>query len=161
MSKITTLKPISRRQALFGTAALTILGTAARSAEARYQITLYRDPNCACCMDWVAIARKTFEVEVVPTASINDVKKKLEIPSDLMSCHTGVVDKYVIEGHVPPEDIARLLREKPFGVRGLAVPGMPIGSPGMEAPDGRVDPYAVLAFRTNGELRVWARYGGA
>jgi hypothetical protein len=112
-------------------------------------------------MDWVAIARKTFEVEVVPTASINDIKKKLEIPSDLMSCHTCVVDKYVIEGHVPPEDIARLLREKPFGVRGLAVPGMPIGSPGMEAPDGRVDPYAVLAFRTDGELRVWARYGEA
>lgn len=159
MSDFNKSKFISRRHALLGGAALSILGTAARSAEAQYQITLYRDPNCACCMDWVAIARKTFAVEVIPTASINDIKKKLEIPVDLMSCHTGVVDKYVIEGHVPPDDIARLLREKPFGVRGLAVPGMPMGAPGMETPDGHVDPYSVLAFRTDGELRVWARYG--
>lgn len=159
MSNFNRPGSISRRDALFGGAALSVLGTAARAAEAKYQISLYRDPNCACCMDWVAIARKTFAVEVIASASINDIKKKLEIPADLMSCHTGVVDKYVIEGHVPPDDIARLLRERPFGVRGLAVPGMPIGSPGMEAPDGRVDPYSVLAFRTDGELRVWARYG--
>jgi hypothetical protein len=161
MSKI-----ISRRHALLSGAALAILGPAAirsssGAAEPKYQITLYRDPDCACCMDWVAIAQKTFAVEVIHTHGMMDIKQKLDVPSDLMSCHTGVIDKYVIEGHVPIADIERLLRERPYLVRGLAVPGMPVGSPGMESPDGRVDPYSVIAFRSDGEIRAFSRHGGA
>lgn len=152
---------ISRRHALLGGASLAVLGPAARAADPKYQITLYRDPDCACCLDWVKHAEKTFAVEVIHTHGMMDVKKKLDVPTDLMSCHTGVVDKYIIEGHVPADDIVRLLRERPYLVRGLAVPGMPIGSPGMEAPDGRIDPYSVIAFRSDGEIRAFARYGGA
>lgn len=152
---------ISRRRAVLGGAALAVLGSGARSADARHQITLYRDPDCACCLDWVKHAEKHFAVEVISTHGMMDVKKKLDVPYDLMSCHTAVVDKYVIEGHVPPEDIVRLLNERPYLVRGLAVPGMPIGSPGMEAPDGRIDPYSVIAFRSDGDIRIFSRYGGA
>jgi hypothetical protein len=155
-------KFISRRNALLSGAALAILGPAAiRAAEPKYQITLYRDPDCACCMDWVALAQRSFAVEVIHTHGMMDIKQKLDVPSDLMSCHTGVVDKYVIEGHVPIADIERLLRERPYLVRGLAVPGMPVGSPGMESPDGRVDPFSVIAFRSDGEIRAFSRHGGA
>ncbi len=155
-------KFISRRNALLSGAALAILGPAAiRAAEPKYQITLYRDPDCACCMDWVAIAQRSFAVEVIHTHGMMDIKQKLDVPSDLMSCHTGVVDKYIIEGHVPIADIERLLRERPYLVRGLAVPGMPVGAPGMESPDGRVDPFSVIAFRSDGEIRAFSRHGGA
>lgn len=146
-----------------GGAALAVLARAGtgRAATSPYRLTLYRDPNCACCLDWVAAVEKIFVVEMVTSRPLAEVNKQLDIPYDLWACHTGVVDKYVIEGHVPPADIERLLRERPDNVRGLSVPGMPVGAPGMESPDGRTDPFSVLAFRTDGELRVWARYNGA
>lgn len=124
-------------------------------------MTLYRDPHCGCCMSWVATIEKTYPVSVIETNKIMEIKQQLGIPADLMSCHTGQIGTIVIEGHVPVADIERLLREKTEGVRGLAVPGMPLGSPGMESPDGKVDPYTVFAFYANGNLRPFARYNGA
>jgi hypothetical protein len=88
---------------------------------------------------------------------LSAIKARFHVPGTLHSCHTAIVDGYVIEGHVPAADVWRLLREKP-DVTGLAVPGMPIGSPGMEQ-GFRVDPYDVLAFTTDGQTRVFARYG--
>jgi hypothetical protein len=154
---------LSRRNALLGGVALAVLARArvGRAATSPYRLTLYRDPHCACCLDWVTAVERIFVVEIITSRPLADVNKQLDIPYDLWSCHTGVVDKYIIEGHVPPADIERLLRERPDNVRGLSVPGMPIGAPGMESPDGKADPYTVLAFRTDGELRVWARYNGA
>lgn len=85
------------------------------------------------------------------------LKRRLGVPDDLASCHTAEVEGYVVEGHVPAEDIVRLIEQRPAGVRGLAVPGMPIGSPGMEQ-GGRRDAFEVIAFRANGSREVFARY---
>ncbi len=85
------------------------------------------------------------------------VKARYQVPSELYSCHTAIVDGYIIEGHVPAAEIQRLLEERPEGVIGLAVAGMPAGSPGMESPDGATQPYNVIAFGANGPLSVFAR----
>lgn len=85
------------------------------------------------------------------------VKREQGVPSQLASCHTALVEGYVIEGHVPAADIKRLLEERP-DVRGLAVPGMPMGSPGMESPTGQKEPYSVIAFRTDGTTEVYSRH---
>lgn len=121
-------------------------------------VVVYKSPTCNCCSNWVEHLRQSgFKVEVHNQSAINPLKAKLGIPQNLASCHTATVDGYVIEGHVPAGDIRRLLAEKPQA-KGLAVPGMPIGSPGMEQGD-RVDPYDVLLFDGRGEPRVFATHG--
>jgi hypothetical protein len=82
------------------------------------------------------------------------------VPADLASCHTTTVGGYVVEGHVPLDQVARLLRERPTGIRGIAVPGMPAGSPGMETPDGSVEPYQVIAFDAQGRTSIYHTVGG-
>ena len=120
--------------------------------------TMFRDPNCGCCEAWADHVRAEAEAEIVETETtdISLVKTSNGVPQELWSCHTMIFDGYVIEGHVPAADIARLLAERPEGVRGLAVPGMPIGSPGMEM-DGRTQPYQVIAFGDAGQS-VFASY---
>ncbi|MEL1250549.1 DUF411 domain-containing protein [Aurantiacibacter gilvus] len=120
--------------------------------------TMFKDPNCGCCDHWADHVREGMatEVEVVQSADMAAVKDEHGVPQDLRSCHTLVVDGFVIEGHVPAADIERLLAERPEGVRGLAVPGMPVGSPGMEMGD-RVQPYQVIAFGDAG-ISVYATY---
>lgn len=135
-----------------------LLATACTGAAQAATYTMYRDPGCGCCMAWAAHARAQLSAEVkvredVPMAS---VKSKLGVPATLASCHTAVVEGYVVEGHVPAREIARLLREKPRDIRGLAVAGMPLGSPGMEA-DGRIQPFQVIAYGGFGQ-RVYADY---
>lgn len=98
-----------------------------------------------------------FKVRVEEMQDLSPIKARFHIPGSLHSCHTAIVEGYVIEGHVPAADVWRLLQEKPT-VTGLAVPGMPIGSPGMEQ-GFRVDPYEVLTFNPKGQTRVFARYG--
>jgi hypothetical protein len=99
-----------------------------------------------------------YAVKVEDVTNLNAVKQNQQIPSQLQSCHTAIVDGYIIEGHVPVADIERLLEERP-AVAGLAVPGMPIGSPGMEV-DGAADqPYDVIAFDKSGEMQIFASYG--
>lgn len=119
-------------------------------------ITVYRDPNCGCCKNWIAhLVKHGYKVDDKTTADMSEIKRGLGVPDDLKSCHTGVVNGYVIEGHVPAPDIRRLLDEKP-SVAGLAVPGMPMGSPGMEG--SRVDRYDVISFRKDGKTEVFAKH---
>jgi hypothetical protein len=118
-------------------------------------MTVYKDPNCGCCEQWVSHVRKAgFTVTVRDTADMASVKASFGVPAGLGSCHTARVGTYTIEGHVPADLIAKLLRDQPVA-RGLAVPGMPIGSPGMEQ-GGQKDAYDVLLFDKAGKSRVYA-----
>ncbi|HJR62616.1 MAG TPA: DUF411 domain-containing protein [Gemmatimonadaceae bacterium] len=119
-------------------------------------ITVYKDPSCGCCSRWVTHLREAgFTVVARDTSAMDAVKAKHGVTSELASCHTAVVDGYVIEGHVPAADIQRLLEQKP-PVAGLAVPGMPMGSPGMEGP--RTDAYDVLSFDRQGRTKVFSSH---
>lgn len=123
-------------------------------------MTVHKDPNCGCCTAWSERMKATgdFTPNLVDEADIATLKANQRVPPELASCHTTEVGGYVVEGHVPAADIARLLKEKPPGVIGLAVPGMPAGSPGMETPDGQRDPYEVISFTADGRQSVFARY---
>ena len=119
-------------------------------------ITVYRDPNCGCCTKWIEhLIKHGFRVKDNKSSAMSEVKRGLGVPESLESCHTGVVNGYVIEGHVPAADIQRLLKTKPK-VAGLAVPGMPMGSPGMEGP--RTDRYDVVSFDKSGKTAVFAKH---
>ncbi|MEP7382037.1 MAG: DUF411 domain-containing protein [Gemmatimonadota bacterium] len=123
-------------------------------------IQVYKSPTCGCCKAWVEHIRAAgFQAEIfdVSDADLQARKTKLGVGPQLASCHTAIVNGYVVEGHVPAADIERLLREKP-AIAGLAAPGMPMGSPGMEMPGGRADKYDVVAFTKTGTTRVFAHH---
>ena len=121
-------------------------------------ITVYKDPSCGCCENWVKHLRASgFAPEVHDRADMSALKDSLGVPSALRSCHTAVIERYVIEGHVPAADVKRLLATKPSKTIGLAVPGMPAGSPGMEMGP-RADRYDVIAFGPAGATRVFAAH---
>jgi hypothetical protein len=121
-------------------------------------ITVYKDPSCGCCTKWVAHLRENgFAPQVQDRSDMDALKDSLGIPMALRSCHTGVAGKYLIEGHVPATDVKRLLATAPPKVVGLAVPGMPGGSPGMET-GGPADRYDVVAFVANGSTHVFSRH---
>lgn len=124
------------------------------------EMLVYKTPTCGCCETWVEHAEALgFEVTVEDVIDLRPIKAEHGIPSELSSCHTALVDGYVIEGHVPADVIAKLLEERP-DVRGLAVPGMPAGSPGMEfaVPEGGTpEPYDVLTFDRDGNTSVYAK----
>lgn len=125
--------------------------------QAGERITVYKSPTCGCCGDWVDHLKENgFEVDVHETEDMSAVKREAGLSPNLASCHTGFVDGYLIEGHVPASDIKRLL-EQASNAKGLAVPGMPAGSPGMEMGD-RQDAYQVLEFNEAGQTRVFAEY---
>lgn len=127
------------------------------AANDRLRMTVYKSATCGCCKAWVEHVRKSgFVVEAIDVENVKPYKKQFGVPLDLASCHTAVVDKYVFEGHVPADLIERLVRKPPKGAKGLAVPGMPVGSPGMEAGD-RKDAYDVMLFDERGGHHVWAR----
>ncbi|HJP84712.1 MAG TPA: DUF411 domain-containing protein [Gemmatimonadaceae bacterium] len=139
-------------------AALAVATAAAPTltSPAKPTITVYKDPNCGCCRNWIEHLRKHgYTVDAKDTPDMAQIKNTLGVPSDLKACHTAVVAGYLIEGHVPAADIDRLLATKPQ-VKGLAVPGMPMGSPGMEG--GMTQHYQVLAFDKAGKSRVFASY---
>ena len=119
-------------------------------------ITVYKDPGCGCCKSWIEhLIKHGYRVDAKDTPDMTGIKRGLGVPDALSACHTAVVNGYLIEGHVPAADIARLLKEKPK-VAGLAVPGMPMGSPGMEGP--RTQHYQVLSFDKTGKTKVFASY---
>ncbi len=129
------------------------------STQAPTAISVVRDPGCGCCLNWVAhLERAGFKATVTESADMDTVKDGKGVPKAARSCHTATVGGYVIEGHVPAADIQRLLKERP-NVAGLAVPGMPVGSPGMESSSGRVQPYDVLTFDKAGRTTVFASHG--
>ncbi len=131
------------------------------AAQALAPMTIYKSASCGCCHQWVAHVRAAgFTVREVNTEDLATVKREMGVPARLSSCHTVVVGSYVVEGHVPADDVKRLLRERPAGVRGLAVPGMPVGSPGMEqGPPSQYERYQVLAFTAAGATTVFATHG--
>jgi hypothetical protein len=126
------------------------------AASKKPTITVYKDPNCGCCKAWIAHLEKAgYTVDAKDSPNMVEIKQSLGVPSALTSCHTAVVNGYLIEGHVSPEEIDRLLAQKPT-IAGLAVPGMPMGSPGMDG--GRKQHYQVLAFDRAGKTKVFASH---
>ncbi len=124
-------------------------------------LEVWKDPNCGCCQDWVLhMEAAGFTVKVHDTGN-NAVRARLGLPQKLGSCHTALVGGYLIEGHVPASDVRALLQQKPKAL-GLAVPGMPIGSPGMDGPayGNRRDPYDVLLVARDGSTRVFKSHNG-
>lgn len=152
----------SRRGLLIGAVQLAAafgLWRPSSAAERLPKMTVTRDPNCGCCGNWVTHVKAAgFPVEVVEVADVAPLKLKLGVPDALASCHTAEVGGYVVEGHVPAEAIKRLLAERPKAT-GLAVAGMPVGSPGMEVPRQAPDAYDVMVFSA-GRQNVFARYRG-
>ena len=148
-----------RRALLVGVAAIGVARwTTVRSATAAPLVEVWKSPSCGCCKDWVAhMQANGFGVEVHDSGNVA-ARARLGVDARFGSCHTAVVAGYAIEGHVPASDIRRLLKERPVAV-GLAVPGMPIGTPGMDGPEykGRKDPYDVLLLQANGTASVYRR----
>ena len=122
-------------------------------------MTVYKSASCGCCHGWVEHARTSgFTVKTIDTEDLPNVKRELGVPASLQSCHTVVVGNYLVEGHVPAADVKRMLTEKP-AIRGIAVPGMPVGSPGMEqGPPSGYQKYDVIAFTAQGRTSVFARH---
>lgn len=151
---------LARRRvlALAGGAGAAFLTPFALAQQARYAMHVRRDAGCGCCLSWVEIMRRSFAVTVTNEPDMNAVKQSLGVPFDLGSCHTATVAGFAIEGHVPLDDIVRLIETRPRDVRGIAVPGMPIGSPGMEQAGMGREAYVVIAFAGDGARRVFARY---
>jgi hypothetical protein len=120
-------------------------------------IAVYKSPSCGCCAKWVEYMKaRGFEPTVQDVENIGALKLKLGVRSEFSSCHTAEVGGYVVEGHVPVEAVQRMLKERPK-IAGIAVPNMPAGSPGMEVPDGRKDPYNILAFTSDGKTTIYER----
>jgi len=150
---------ISRRLLIGFVAGLAVAGSARAQTRGSRAMAVYKSPTCGCCDGWVTHMRQAgFTVAVHVTADPGTVRRARGLPDALASCHTGVIGGYAVEGHVPAADVLRLLAERPEAV-GLAVPGMPIGSPGMEAPDGRKQPFDTLLVLRSGQTRVWGRHG--
>ena len=149
---------LTRRSVSLALAAWAV-GMARRNAAAAPRMTVNKDPNCGCCAGWVEHVRTAgFDPMVNEVSDLAPLKARLSIPPSLASCHTAQVDGYVIEGHVPASAIRRLLAERPEA-RGLAVPGMPVGSPGMEVPGSPEETYDVVLFGPAGQ-KVYAKYQG-
>jgi hypothetical protein len=121
-------------------------------------VTVYKSPTCGCCSKWIEHMRSQgFDVKSTDVDDITQVKTAYGVPVEAASCHTALVRGYVVEGHVPASSVKRLLREKPK-VAGLAVPGMPVGSPGMEMPNGQKEPYEVVSFDKAGRMTMYEKH---
>jgi hypothetical protein len=148
---------LSRRTVLLSLA--SVVTAAPRSNAAGPTVVVSKDPNCDCCGAWAEHLRTSgFAVELHDVTDLGAVKTRLGVPTDLAACHTAEVGGYVIEGHVPASAIKRLLRERPSGKGLAAVPGMPVGSPGMEVPRVAPEEYAVVLFGLG--RRDYARFKG-
>ncbi len=168
MTTAATKPTTTRRAWLAATAPLLAAGALAATlpratrAAPPTPLEVWKDPNCGCCQDWVDHMQSNgFSVKVHDTGN-NAVRARLGLPPKLGSCHTALVGGYLVEGHVPASDVRALLQQKPKAL-GLAVPGMPIGSPGMDGPayGNRSDAYAVLLVARDGSTRVFKNYPGS
>jgi len=152
---------MKRRQWLTAAAALAATGLHLSALAQATPVQVWKDPNCGCCHLWVEhLQASGFKVEVFDVGN-TAARKRLGMPEKLGSCHTASVGGYVIEGHVPATDIQRLLKDRPAAL-GLSVPGMPIGSPGMDGPEykGRKDAYDVLLVQKDGSTKSFQHYPG-
>ena len=151
------MKELTRRDVL-GVLSLTLAAGLRPLAQGGPAVQVYKDPTCGCCAIWVEHLRKAgFAATVTDVEDMAAIKMKHGVPARARSCHTAVVDGYVIEGHVPAADVQRLLKQRP-AVVGLGVPGMPIGSPGMEVAGMKPQPFDVLAFDKAGQTTVFASH---
>jgi hypothetical protein len=129
------------------------------ATEKAVDVTVYRSPTCGCCGKWIDhLKQNHFNVKDIVSDDMESIKNKYGVPKEMASCHTAIVDGYVIEGHVPADDINALLKSKPKVV-GLAVPGMVTGSPGMEM-GGKKDPYDVMSFDKENHFQIFNSYSG-
>jgi hypothetical protein len=144
-----------RRQFLLRLTALMLAGPlVARAADAGPLVQVYKSPTCGCCGKWVDHLRAAgFTVQATNVADVNQYKLEYGVPVQLASCHTAIVEGYIVEGHVPADDVIKMLREKP-AIKGIAVPGMPLGSPGMESLT--PERYETIAFDADGNTTVFA-----
>lgn len=160
-------RSIGRRallQWLAGSSAIAAtIGASACAQGPRYDMKVSRDLGCTCCHAWTEVVQRSgrLRVTLIDDPDISALKQRLGVPSHLAACHTGLVEGYVVEGHVPVADIIQLLETRPTDVRGIAVPGMPRGSPGMEQPNGKVDAFAVIAFGRDGAERVFSQHAAS
>lgn len=149
-----------RRLAAFLVTVPAALALAPRSSRAQVApaVEVYKSPTCGCCADWIKHLQANGFANIT-VFDAGNAKKRAEVGMSLRygSCHTALIDGYVIEGHVPAREIKRLLKERPKAL-GLAVPGMPLGSPGMEVDDGRVDRYEVMLVQKDESATVYATY---
>lgn len=138
---------------------LTLTFLVASHAESTLQMTVYRSPTCSCCWKWIEYIRQSgVSVKEVRTEQMAEIKRKFSIPEKLQSCHTAYMAGHVIEGHVPVEDVKKMLKSGP-SVMGISVPGMPEGSPGMEV-EGNSDDFTVISFDKNGKTVFLSNYPG-
>ncbi|MDQ3286804.1 MAG: DUF411 domain-containing protein [Pseudomonadota bacterium] len=139
--------------------ASAVTGSASSASSNLPLLVVNRSPTCGCCGVWVDHMREAgFEVQVNNIDNVNPIKERVGVPMGKGSCHTAEVGGYFVEGHVPAEDVKRLLAEKP-DAKGLVLPGMPLGSPGMEVPDGTVQPYTVELVGRDGSTSAFAEHG--
>lgn len=152
---------ISRRHMLSALACAALCPTLPAAArDSLPTIDVYKSPSCGCCTAWIEHLQKNgLTVRAHNVDDTTAMRQKLRMPEKFASCHTAKVGNYVLEGHVPASDIKRLLSERPAAL-GLAVPAMPVGSPGMEVASGRVDPYHVLLVQADGKSTVYHSYLG-
>jgi hypothetical protein len=137
---------------------LGLLAVTLSYAQMDKEMTVYKSPYCGCCGKWIDIMKKEgFKINTIERERFNDVKAKSGITPESASCHTAFVDGYVIEGHVNYSAVKKLLEEKPKDIKGLTVPGMPIGSPGMEMGNKKM-PYNVMAIKKDGTLEVYEKH---
>ncbi len=149
---------LNRRLLLGAGFFLSIGGTACAQTAPERNLTVFKTPTCACCDGWIAHMREAgFTTTITVLPSLQSVRSSWGLPDALAACHTGLVGGYLVEGHVPAQDVIRLLAERPTAV-GLAVPAMPLGSPGMETQQGHKDPYETLLVLRSGATRVFARH---
>ena len=153
---------LTRRAWLGKAAGVAVAVLAGRSSLAAQHVApkvlVYKSPTCGCCSNWVDhMAEAGFETTVRDVTDLSTLKRELGVPATLASCHTALVDGYLLEGHVPADVALKFLTEKPQAA-GLAVPGMPMGSPGMEGPTS--EPYDILLFRRDGTSQVYATRSG-
>ena len=149
---------LTRRLMVGSVIALGAGHAACAQTPAPRSLAVYKTPTCACCDGWIAHMRQAgFVATVTLLDDLRPLRLSSGLPDALASCHTGLIGGYLIEGHVPAADVVRLLAERPAAV-GLAVPAMPLGSPGMETPGGRRDPFDTLLVLRSGGARVFARH---
>lgn len=159
MDTTSKLHGARRRALMCGLLALAVNSQVRLASAASTPVQVWKDPNCGCCKKWIAHLEANGFVVTARDEGNNAARTRLGMPARFGSCHTALVDGYVVEGHVPASDIRRLLIDRPAAL-GLAVPGMPIGSPGMDDPiyGGRRDPYQVLLIRRDGSAHVFTKY---
>jgi hypothetical protein len=133
--------------------------TLSYSVLAKPMIDLYKSPSCGCCTEWAAIMKeKGYQITTHHQKDWTAVKRQFGMPGELLSCHTAVIDGYMVEGHVPEADIARLLKERPAHISGISVPGMPQHSPGMVAEGQAYKGFNVVAFDKKGQQSIYTKY---